>query len=151
MKSRSQFIKETLASARSLQVDYDILGAPATQNVRNPVPMWALVQQALPKKTVLATVKISATIGGKRKSFSYKANVPSEKFGNDVPNGSTVEEIIQTIRDHGFLARKGNVMNAIHVLKAQGLVEVSRHTRQNPNKYWRRVKPTVSFCRYVMR
>jgi len=42
-------------------------------------------------------------------------------------------------------------MNAIHFLKAQGLVEVSRHTRQNPNEFWRNIKPTVSFCRYMMR
>lgn len=148
MKSRKQFVKQTLAAARSLQADYDILGAPSTQNVRNPVPMWALVQQALPKSSVLATVKITATINGKRRSFSYKSNVPTEKFGVGLSNGLTIEEVVQTIRDHGFIARRGNVVAAINQLKAKGLVEAVRQARpsKNPNR-----KGSVSFCRYVMR
>ncbi len=148
MKSRSQFIKETLASARSLQVDYDILGAPSTQNVRNPVPMWALVQQALPKRSVVATVRVSATINGKKRSFAYKANVPTEKFGTDVSNGFTIEEVVQTIRDHGFIARKSTVSVALFQLKARGLIESIRQAR--PSKSPKR-KGVVSFCRYVMR
>ena len=147
MKSRKQFIKDTLANARSLQVDYDILGAPSTQNVRNPVPLWALVQQALPKKSVIATVRITANINGKRRSFAYKANVPTEKFGADLPNGITIEEVVQTIRDHGFIARKGSVAQALATLKTQGIVEATRHNRPALTKSRR----NVSFCRYVMR
>lgn len=147
MKSRKQFIRKTLAAARSLQVDYDILGAPSTQNVRNPVPLWALVQQALPKKNVLATVRITATINGKRRSFAYKANVPTEKFGADLPNGFTIEEVVQSIRDHGFIAHKGSVAGALATLKSKGLVESTRHNRPALTKSRR----NVSFCRYVMR
>lgn len=148
MKLRKQFIKRTLASARSLQADYDILGAPSTQNVRNPVPMWALIQQALPKSNVLATVKITATINGKRRSFSYKSNVPMKDFGGMDSQGFTVEEVVKTIRDHGFIAHKSTVAVTINQLKAQGLVTAVRQVRpsKNPNR-----KGKVSFCRYVMR
>jgi hypothetical protein len=146
MKSKIQFLKKTLGSARSLQADYDRLGAPSTQNVRNPDPMWALVQQALPKKNVIAIGNLWAIIDGKRKSIAYKALIPVEKFGDDVPSGATVEELVQTIKDHGFLAKKGSVNAAINSLKAQGLVEVTRHQRPSKTKSRR----NVSFCRYMM-
>lgn len=147
MKSRKQFIKDTLAAARSLQVDYDTLGAPSTQNVRNPIPLWALVQQVLPKKTVLATVKLTATIDGKRRSFAYKATVPTEKFGTDISNGISIEEVVQSIRDHGFIAHKGSVAVALATLKTKGIVESTRHLRPSLTKSRR----NASFCRYAVR
>lgn len=50
MNLSNEQIKAILTVAQTLQRNYDILGAPATQNVRNPYPMHKLVIGALPTR-----------------------------------------------------------------------------------------------------
>ena len=48
MKRSPSYLRNTLRQARALQARYTALGAPTTQNVRNPLPMRQLVVSVLP-------------------------------------------------------------------------------------------------------
>ena len=148
---KKHLLKLAQCRAEILQANYDVLGASPTQSLRNPVPMRVLVQKTLPvtSPTVIATVKVTATINGKRKSYSYKTVCPVGDFGLEPDAGLTVDELTDNIRSQGFLAKRLTVALTLARLAHEGLITKSRHTR--PAKPGLKRKGKVSFCRYAMR
>lgn len=57
MQLTNETIKAIMSIAANLQKQYDIMGAPATQNVRNPYPMHKLIVGALPTHRKLAMTR----------------------------------------------------------------------------------------------
>jgi hypothetical protein len=151
-KKKQKLLAKAKGRAFLLQCDYTELDAPPTQNVRNPFPMWAIVQAAMPNipKTVKAQVTMTAVINGRRMTRTSVEEVPSVKFlGEEAYNnaGKTVNEITKEILENGFLANRQTVSQTINTLIKQGLVTKVRHTRPStfPNR-----KASVSFCKYFM-
>ena len=59
-------IRTILSIAQNLQKQYDILGAPTTQNVRNPYPLHKLIVGVLPtrKSEAMDAAQIHETLTG---------------------------------------------------------------------------------------
>lgn len=57
-------IKAILTIAQALQKNYDVIGAPGSQNVRNPRPLGQLILASLPRsrKKAMSRLEISSTL-----------------------------------------------------------------------------------------
>lgn len=118
-KTNKEYLAAILQSARNLQMEYDAIGSPNTQRIRNPFPMWAIVSATLPK---------------------FKSRVHN-------PEGLTINEVMQSLKEQGYIANKSSVGVALNSLVRTHNASKSRHNRpsKNPNR-----KGSVSFCRYFI-
>lgn len=154
-KSQKNRLQVALLQAHGLQFNYNKLKSPSTQNVRNPFPMWALVQCAmpnLPKESKLITVNVTRTaiIGGKRIVQSSTEEIPAIKMLGTAAYdnaGITIDELVESIRNAGYIARRSTVAVAVNALMAQGIIARTRHTRKSKTP---KRKGKVSFCKYFV-
>lgn len=140
------------SKAKSLQENYNELEAPPTQNVRNPFPMWALVECALPTiqhPDTIVDVKVTRTavINGKLVTRKSDEQVPIKEILGNANFGLTVNEIVAAIRNQGFIAKKTTVAMTISNLVSKGIVGKVRQTRKSiiPGR-----KSRISFCTYFL-
>ena len=67
-----QHMQSLMALAATLQRQYDILGAPTTQNIRNPYPMHKLIVGVLPTHKLEGIT--AETIKAKIEEWGYRVN-----------------------------------------------------------------------------
>jgi hypothetical protein len=154
-ESKKNLLNIAQIQANQLQRNYKTLKSPSTQNVRNPFPMWALVQSVLPSvpkfsRMVKVNVTRTAIIDGKKYSRTVTEEMPAIKFlGTEIydASGMTMDEVTESIRAQGFIAKQSTVAVAISKLNAQGLIEKVCFTRKTPNRNRRGV---VSCRKYFL-
>lgn len=106
---------------------YNGIGSPSTQRVRNPFPMHALVEAALPTLpdpykplTVTAKYKVNG------KTFTRKITAPASQLlpaAEWQKQGKTVQDIIGDLEAEGFRAPEMGVRGALFKLSRLGLIE----------------------------
>lgn len=97
MQVSKEFIAAVMSIAKNLQNQYDIMGAPATQNVRNPYPLHKLIIGVLPsyKGKGLTRDEIQA----KLKGYGYKVSSGNLTVTlNRLSNRGTIRAV--KIKDH---------------------------------------------------
>jgi len=125
-------LKATLAKAQDLQRRYRKMGAPHTQNVRNPYPMHILVASILPElpdRGDSFTVKAKLTAFGKK--FTKHVEVTAEDaLGHDFwdKRALTVEQVCDTLRSAGFLAKEITVRQTLSNLRRESWTHVESTT-----------------------
>ena len=113
MKKSPQYLRQTLRHAKALQARYDALGAPRTQNIRNPLPMRKLVVSVLPVLPDLDAIVDTETVTTCKfngKTFTRKTK--SKAYARDVvpldqwkKHGMTVQDVMSDLEQRGFLVR----------------------------------------------
>lgn len=128
-----QLLKTALQSASVTQNLYDTLGAPTTQNVRNPQPLHLLIGSVLNKLPTLSFVafegKQIVTFKGKTKEVSGRFYVDAEEFfGKNYRTKLTftVREIIALLRQKGYIINcEQSVQQVMSAGKIPGLAYFS--------------------------
>ena len=121
MKQSKQYIQSTMEQAHALQARYSNLKSPGTQNVRNPFPMWQLVQTVLPTiphplDNVNAKVRVKFTVFGKKmvktetKKLLAKDSLPANYWEK---HALSVSDIITKLEDDGFICNPPSVRIAL--------------------------------------
>ena len=142
-------LRNTLRDARSLQAQYSVMGAPSTQNIRNPLPLHELILIVLPELPhpngcISVERKLKFTVGGKtfiKKQMTVetvKSLVPASTFKN---NGRTAAEVIQDLQNMGYIVHPPSVTAALVSLKSRNKISGVNGDRINsigrpPMKYF---------------
>jgi hypothetical protein len=110
--------------ASLLQARYNTLHAPATQNVRNPFPVWKLVLATLPTmphpdNLIDVTVTRKVKVTGLGKAFAgmtttekqtgkvlAKQIIPAKTWDK---KGKTIDQIIEELTDAGYFVNRASV------------------------------------------
>jgi hypothetical protein len=117
LKKSQNFITRTMSRVAEVQQRYQAMGAPSTQNVRNPLPMHILVASVLPvlpHPKDLIPCDVSAEIKGKPRQL--KMDLPAELALGDgywQKKAMTVDDVVDTLRAKGFIAMRGTVAMAL--------------------------------------
>lgn len=115
MNLSSEQIKAILTVAQTLQRNYDILGAPATQNVRNPYPLHKLVIGVLPtRKTRAMTMR---EIQAKLVEYGYRVPIQG------------LQQVVSKLTVRGAIASTKPTL-------AQKLTTENNHARGQMRAYW---------------
>lgn len=121
----SKTIKNTMKRAKDLQQRYKKMGAPGTQNVRNPLPMRLLVLEVLPMLPLpydrMAKRAIKLTSLGKKFAKGQKTISALRLFGKQFweDQSLTTEEIVNELRNKGFITNDRSVKCAISTAMQQ--------------------------------
>lgn len=138
MKKSPQYLRSTLRQAHALQQRYHALGAPTTQNIRNPLPIHRLVLEVLPvlpdPETIVPVVtETRFTFKGKtftkrEKGYQYaKDIVPQTQWQK---HGKTVEDVMGDLERKGFIVRsRVSVAMALSQARVSGAIESVRQPR----------------------
>jgi hypothetical protein len=130
MKQSPQFLRKTLRHASALQARYKALGAPSTQNIRNPLPMHKLVLGVLnklpdPNQIVPVTIDTRFTFHGKQfvvqsKGFEYAKDIlPRAQWEK---KGKTVQSVVADLQRLGYIVAKPSTV-------AMALSKGARHDK----------------------
>jgi len=92
MTITNEMIKAVLSIAKTLQTSYDIMGIPATQNVRNPYPMNKLIIAILPRNKKGLTV---LEMEQKLNQYGYRIKASSLK---SIVSDLKMKGLIKTVR-----------------------------------------------------
>jgi hypothetical protein len=131
LRKGKQYVKTTMAVAKDLQARYDALGAPATQSIRNPLPVRELIKTVLPvlpnRYYAAFECKFNAVImlGGKKMVIPHTHSVSaSEVVGHEFwkNNGMTCHQVVDALRNKGFLVTTA----AVQVALSNGSVPVDK-------------------------
>lgn len=137
MKQSSRYLQETMKKASDLQTRYTALGAPKTQNVRNPLPLHKLVLTViptLPKKEVeFVTFKPRTVMAfGKLVTVTPSACVSaSEALGTNFreTGSKSAAQIVNDLRAKGFIVNALSVRQTLTNLKSKGAINGVRGQR----------------------
>lgn len=153
----SKYLKDTMDLAHELQFRYNILGAPQTQNVRNPMPMHQLVLTVLPtlpdpSAIVEAKQIIKTTVLGKSflKTQTVKVNA-YDTLGRAYYNthGLSVDEIMGILEAKGFIAHRSSVTMALNSARWNNKAQSMRFTKPRTSKeIMLGIRRNTSYCRY---
>ena len=136
---QSKAMKATLVKATDLQARYRKMGAPHTQNVRNPFPLHMLVLSVLPAlpapdDTVHAKAKVSAFGKSFLRTISMSAEELLGKYYWD-NYAMTTKQVCNTLRSQGFIVNDQTVRQILSKLNTNhwspGKVD-STSSRQRP-------------------
>lgn len=113
MKKSPQYLRQTLRHAKALQARYDALGAPKTQNVRNPLPMRKLVVSVLPVLPNLDAIVDTQTVTTcKFNGRTFTLKTKGKAYARDVvpldqwkKNGMSVQDVMDDLEGRGYLVR----------------------------------------------
>jgi hypothetical protein len=159
LKRGKQFVTTTMAKAHEVQIRYNTLGAPWTQNVRNPLPMPQLilaVLPVLPASHSVIPVRKTTRLTALGKSFT--SHVDGKMFAIDVlgndyykANALTVDEVCEALRKQGFIAHRGTVAMALNWGRHGGKVESMRFTKpRTAEEIGLGTRRNTSYCRYFV-
>ena len=138
-------LKTALPIAHDLQRRYTALRAASTQNVRNPLPMWKLVIDALPVlPQKYEQVKVRLSVKGQKFIRSLPAHLVFDETYWE-KHSFTVEDVVSKIQSAGFIAKRNTVaMTLNHLLRSRMAVSI-RCVRPLPKQAYRK---NTSYCRY---
>lgn len=129
LKKSNRYVKNTMEKAREVQARYAALGAPSTQNVRNPIPMHQLiftVLPVLPKPNDWVRGEIHFTVNGKDFiSKNHLVNTHENLLGKEFyrTNGVSVDEVVARLQAKGFMVTRGNVAVTLTIAKMRGKIQ----------------------------
>lgn len=153
MNTKTPYVRETMAQARSLQSRYNRLGASGTQNVRNPIPMKDLVLTVLPTIPAPdANITVTRTVTAIIKGKTYRKRVKSTAVAGEVlpvemwEKTPTAEEVTAALQAKGFFANLGTVRASLNAAHYRSGVASMRFVRPTGNP----AQPNTSYCRYFI-
>jgi hypothetical protein len=120
-QDRKQYLRKSMEHAHALQARYANMKSPVTQNVRNPFPMWQLVQTILPTiphplDNVKAKVRFKFTVLGKQmvkteiRNMLAKDSLPADYWEKHALSFSA---IVALLCDDGFICNRAGVRVAL--------------------------------------
>jgi hypothetical protein len=121
MKKSPQYLRRTLRQAHALQARYTALGAPSTQNIRNPLPMRKLVVSVLPVLPDLdAIVNVQTTTKCKFNGRTFTRKTNGKAYARDIvpldqwrKNGMTVDDVMGDLERRGFIVRSATTVRCM--------------------------------------
>lgn len=131
LKKNGAYLARTMRRASDVQSRYFALGAPWTQNVRNPLPMHQLVLTALPVlPSPNAVIPVKKTIRTTALGKTSVRHIEEKQYAFDAlgiehyeSKGVSVDDVVQKLRAKGFIAMRGTVAMALNQAAHNGVVE----------------------------
>ena len=124
-------LRSTLHNAKTLQMKYNRLGSPSTQNIRNPFPLHELVQMALPilpnpNCIIPVTLNFSFTFHGKK----YVKREMSNEYARDIIDQTvwtkaarSPRQVMADLRKMGYIVNsQASVAQSLIVSRSLGKV-----------------------------
>lgn len=120
-----QFAKDTMTKAKDVQKRYNLMGAPGTQNVRNPFPMKTLVAKRLPHlvgpdskirivRSAYLTDSGKAFLQGLPNDTATAREVLPKSYWET--SAISVQEMTAKLQSEGFIVKPGAVAMALSTL-----------------------------------
>ena len=124
-KNEKQFSQGTMTLAKDLQKRYNVMGAPGTQNVRNPFPMKTLVAQQLPHlEGPDSKIRVTRLAYLTKNGEKFFQGLPDESIlAREVlspayweKNAVSVQEMTAKLQSQGYIVKPGAVAMALSTL-----------------------------------